>query len=621
MISISMQARFPLKWRFMPIAPLLAFFVVVAALTQAAQAQAPAPAGPKNLVGNGGFETSFRRENLWDGVDNAGYLTGERGALPVLTTSGTIAETSMPISVSVADMNGDGKMDIVTMDVLGYLRIYFNSGTPEAPAFTVGDLGNVFLTRIAPKDPVLMGTTAYFVRQGPRVHVSELLKTGKKDILIGNYAGEILALLNSGSNQVPDFRQPADVGRIAIPTSKDLGRKWGNVFAPATWDWNKDGREDLLIGEGSYSANNIHLLLNMGSGNKPVFDDTNRHILAFGDGLEQLTPCVVDYNGDGLPDLLVAERTGKIAVYINKGEQWKSGQPVPEVPFASFLTTGSGSPISVGGIATVATGDFNGDGLFDIVVGKSNGRVALALNKGTKTEPKFDAPVELKGTTGTAPMAMPSGWDVDYGMRRGNMLAYVTVVNETTDPAARPVEGKSALKVGYSPSHNTVMSVPNLSLPAFPDFKLNTPLNFTSTAEDLMRGASSRMFMLRQVGRFRLKNNANYTFSMRVKGKANEGEVLIAYSGVKELGPEKIVRGDRGAADVQRNEVKEENSEAVKFAPGSNWSEVKKDFRVSFKNKDLSDLKEATTSLIQLTFTVPAGSEVYFDDVKIIEKP
>ena len=605
----------------MPIAPLLAFFVVVAALTQAAQAQAPAPAGPKNLVGNGGFETSFRRENLWDGVDNAGYLTGERGALPVLTTSGTIADTSMPVSVSVADMNGDGKMDIVTMDVLGYLRIYFNSGTPQEPAFELGDLGNIFLTRIAPKDPVLMGTTAYFVRQGPRVHVTEMLKTGKKDLIIGNYAGEILALTNSGSNQVPDFRQPADVGRIAIPTTKEVGRKWGNVFAPATWDWNKDGREDLLLGEGSYSANNIHLLLNMGSGNKPVFDDTNRHILAFGDGLEQLTPCVVDYNGDGLPDLLVAERTGKIAVYINKGEQWKSGQPVPEIPFASFLTSSSGSPISVGGIATIATGDFNGDGLFDIVVGKSNGRVALALNKGTKTEPKFDAPVEIKGTTGTAPMAMPSGWDVDFGLRRGNMLAYVSVVNETTDPAARPVEGKSALKVGYSPNHNKVLPAPNLSLPGFPDFKLNTPLNFTAPAEDLLRGAPSRMFMLRQVGRFRLKTNTNYTFSMRVKGKANEGEVIIAYNGIKELGPERVVKGDRDSAVVQRNEAKEENVESVKFAPGGNWSEVKKDFKVAFKNKDLSDLKEATTSMIQLTFTVPPGSEVYFDDVKIIEKP
>ena len=53
--------------------------------------------------------------------------------------------------------------------------------------------------------------------------------------------------------------------------------------------------------------------------------------------------------------------------------------------------------MNFGGISTVSTGDLNGDGLFDLVVGKTNGRIAVALNTGTKTEPKFGAPAELKG--------------------------------------------------------------------------------------------------------------------------------------------------------------------------------------------------------------------------------
>ncbi len=60
------------------------------------------------------------------------------------------------------------------------------------------------------------------------------------------------------------------------------------------------------------------------------------------------------------------------------------------------------------GIATITTGDLNGDGLFDIVVGKTNGRVAVIYNTGTKTEPKWGQPVELKGDAGTKPSSSPA---------------------------------------------------------------------------------------------------------------------------------------------------------------------------------------------------------------------
>ena len=612
----------------MRISPFLAALVIGSGVTSL-PAQTPpkpsaapaAPAAPKNLVSNGGFESSFKRENLWDGTDNAGYLTGERGAVPVLTTSGVISESSMPISVSVADMNGDGKPDIVSMDVLGYLRIFFNSGTPQETKFTSGELGGIFLTRTDGRDPILSGAgqSAEHARLAPRLFPTEILKSGKKDLLIGNYIGEILLVPNAGSGQAPDFKQPATIGAVTIPTMKDSNKRWGNVFAPATWDWNKDGKEDLLLGEGSYSANNIHLLLNMGAGAKPTFDEGNRSVLAFGDGLEQLTPTVVDYNGDGQPDLLVAERTGKIAVYLNKGAAPKLGERPAEVPFTSFISGGS-TPLSFGGISTVATGDLNGDGLFDLVVGKTNGRIASVLNTGSKTEPKFGAPVELKGDAGTPPLAVPSGWDVDYGLKRGNFYGYVTVVKEADDKTAQPAEGLGGLKAGYLPSPNKYMPAPANFTPAFPGFDLKLP-NFGGTSEQVLSGAPARYFMLRQVGRFRLKTNINYTLTFKVKGRANDGAVFIGWTGFKKLSEAKVVKGERGSAIVQTNEAREEQFETIRFSAGPQWAEVKKDFRVVFENKELQDLKEATTSLLQLSFTVPPGGDVYFDEVKLVERP
>jgi len=609
-----------------------------------AQAPAPAPSAPKNMIGNGGFEQGFRKENLWYGADSTGALAGERDALPILTTSGTIADTSMPVSVSVADLNGDGLPDIAVMDVMGYLRVYFNSGTKTEPKFTVGELSNIFLSRFTESDPTLQGLdrdndSHLKAREGQRICLCDITRSGKKDLVIGNYLGEIMLIPNSGSGVKPDFRQPASIASVIIPTMKDSLKKWGNLFAPAVWDWNRDGKDDLLVGEGSYSANSIHLLLNQGSGTKPAFDENNSSVLAYGMGLEQLTPCIVDYNGDGVPDLLVTERTGKVAVYLNKGKQWKPGETLA---FDSFIPVGGAAPaaapaakdpmeaakatglLSLGGIATIAAGDFNGDGLFDLVFGKSNGKIAICLNTGTKTEPKFGAPVEIKGDAGTPPFLSPSGWECDYGLNRGNFYGFISVVKAEADPEAKPPEGAACLKAGYDPSPNKIMPVPTQYSPAFDK-------NWKLVAVDKVNGdrlnlkdAPANLFSITQSGRSPLKTGKTYVLTMKVKGsKVNSADVGITYTGYKKLSEEKIERGDRNSANVKKNEARQEKRELIPFSAGPAWAEVRKEFTVKFENKDLADLPQVTDWATTIAFLLSPGKDggvLYIDDVKIVEK-
>ena len=79
--------------------------------------------------------------------------------------------------------------------------------------------------------------------------------------------------------------------------------------------------------------------------------------------------------------------------------------------------------------------DYDGDGLFDLLIGKANGRIALSLNKGTATEPKFEAPTELKGTgIWTNNIRIPAKWTLDPGTNRGNLYGY-TGVDEEPSPA------------------------------------------------------------------------------------------------------------------------------------------------------------------------------------------
>jgi hypothetical protein len=241
------------------------------------------------------------------------------------------------------------------------------------------------------------------------------------------------------------------------------------------------------------------------------------------------------------------------------------------------------------------------------------------LNVGTKNEPKFGPPVELKGTAGTPAFQMPSGWDFDLGMRRGNFFAYMSVVKAEEDKGAQLTQGK-CLKVGYVAPQNKIVPVPSVYTPAFPGFNIKEP-KFDQTPEQILMYGPARYFMLRQWDRFKLKNNTSYILSFKVKGRINDGQVFIGWSGIKKLSDAKVIQGERGSAEVQKNEAEEKVFETIKFTPTPIWSEVRKEFRVALKDKNLQDLKEMTHALLEITLSLPPGGEAYIDDVSIIERP
>lgn len=639
----------------MRFSPTLLLLAAVPAFLFSVRAQTPAPtptpappAPPgQNLVT--GFLKGVSQASLWYGVDSAGKLIGNTQSLPVLAQGGSISDTPMPVSVAVADLNGDKLPDIAAMDPLGYLRIYFNSGTKDAPKFTIGELSTLFLTRMSATDPSLPlpdkagngvpGEVRDHVRRGPRICLTDRMGSGKNDLVIGNYMGEILFVPNSGSGLVPEFKQPLEIKQAIIPTMKDSRAKWGNVFAPAIWDWDKDGRSDLLVGEGSYSANSIHLLLNKGSSARPVFEENNRSVLAYGMGLEQLSPCVVDYNGDGFPDLLVTERAGKVAVYLNSGKPWKPGDTLA---FDSFIRVGGpaatpppeGNPdpmtaakgsslLSLYGICTIAAGDLNGDELFDLVFGKSNGRIVMALNTGTKTQPKFAAPADITSETKAVKDTLPTNWHFDSGVSRGNFYGFISSVSAEDDPEAKPPVGPRCIKAGYLPCQNKILPPPKQYPPAFPEWNRK---NGQSGHWWPTFGAPANFYRIRfpesNMSKYPLKMKTPYVLSMRVKGNGvSEACATITCYGRKDPSESKMVRGDRGAVSISL--IQEWKTEEFKLSPGSQWSEVKKDITMRFDNKALDDIAQIEPRWwwLNITFDLaPAAGTLYIDDIKLIEK-
>jgi hypothetical protein len=605
-------------------------------------AQQPAPAVvPKDAIRNGGFERTLQTPNLWSGVDKDGFLAGFRGALPVMNESGRVADTPMPVSVSIGDLNGDGLPDLLSADVLGYIRVYFNSGTKEQPKFTTGELTLPYLALPDGEPPWMppgLGGTGETEgwrqrwvqrRQGVRANLVDSTRSGKLDIVAGNYFGEIFFVPNRGSGTAPSFAQPTPLVRGMLATTKDPNRRWGNVFAPAMTDWDGDAKPDVLIGEGSYSANNIHLFLNQGSAAAPALAEDKRQPLALGEGREQLTPALADVNGDGREDILVADRRGRVTVYYRPAS-WKSSDTLK--PDGFIAKTGGLTPddklayVLGSGIHTIAAGDLNGDGLFDLAVGKSNGRLAMAANKGTKEQPKFDAPADLTGDKPVPPAwLLPSQWDMDTGVGRGNFLAFASCVNAQEDPNAAPKEGTRALKFAFAAAPNRVFPRPQLATPPTMRFfdrearQGNQDAIFRASAEGRAAGGPGNFMVMRQL--VQLEIGKTYTLSFQARGtKVTSGQVILGWRGFKQLGEDKLVRGERGAVRRQRNSIAETRVESFNFNASGSWATVSKQFKIDFqKERDLNNEKLTSEAVVEISFDLGAPDGfLYLDDVKLV---
>ncbi|MCY2995097.1 MAG: FG-GAP-like repeat-containing protein [Planctomycetota bacterium] len=115
-------------------------------------------------------------------------------------------------------------------------------------------------------------------------------------------------------------------------------------------------------------------------------------------------PSLADWNGDGLLDLIVGEKTaageGKLRIYLNSGTN-------PAPVYHSFLvaqsSTGGDLSVSASGCLGVfpRVFDWNRDGRQDLVLGLADGTVLVALNENTVADPRFGVPLSVQvGPTG-----------------------------------------------------------------------------------------------------------------------------------------------------------------------------------------------------------------------------
>jgi hypothetical protein len=547
---------------------------------------------------------------------------------------GGINSANLGFSVNVADLNDDGLADIAAIDGLGLMRIFFNSGTKQAPKFTHAETTshNIFpLPRATiwvrdgdPEDNAYKNTR--YLKAGQRM---ALYNDGSKfNMLVATLQGNLFSIPNSGSNTKPDFKTPNKTEDTPI---KATSRPFlAQALSPFVADWNKDSKPDIIFGEGSYSANSLFILVNKAS-TISKFEDNDRYLLASGMGMEQLSPCVVDYNGDGHLDLLVTERGGRIAVYLSPATPWKPGDTIP---FHTFLTKDGAPPqgvpaidekkprdpadiekatnlLNTGGVSTIATGDFNGDGLFDIVVAKPNGRIAMTMNTGTATEPKFGTLNDLKVEATSKEIRKPKGWECEAGLSSGNQGGFITAAKKDDFAGILPVEGELFLHLGYTQAANKVMDPPRFRAPEKKD---NDSLTFIPNTFTLTSGLPPIKCGKKYALSFSARGN-------RVKSVKINGYLRFAGGGTYSKKEVQTKRGSVLATSVEGREAVDLNLNDV-ITVTDKWKKITTKDAIYNGNipevvKDLDPIRGGLVITITLE---PGAGDFSIDDVQIIEK-
>src|SRR5262245_48784485 len=179
----------------------------------------------------------------------------------------------------------------------------------------------------------------------------------------------------------------------------------------AVLDFDGDGLLDLLVGEDPLPGYNgsttksSRLFRNRGN---LQFEDVSR-TAGLPEGVPGLGVAAGDVNNDGWPDLFLASHRGGNVLLLNDGQGKFREAPGSRKVFA-WDTSGSGDNM----IAGVCFGDVNRDGLLDIVIGqhfespwKNPVPVRLYLNRGIKDGiPTFEDVTEAAGLT-PLPMKAP----------------------------------------------------------------------------------------------------------------------------------------------------------------------------------------------------------------------
>lgn len=323
-------------------------------------------------------------------------------ALPGAYLLSTYSSGSTPINLLVSstdvpailDVDGNGTVDILTFGQQAS-AVEFHSNASSCGLdfsrvdacwgdFLENNLTNAITIDACTGSLASSGTADGTVHSGSTILATDLSGNGLLDILLGDV---------SFSTGVAGF----NVGSPAVANIESQDSTWpsGNIpvnlpvypmFSAA--DVNLDGLQDIIVSPTmptGISDTCVWLYQNTGTATAPVWTLTDSSFLQgqMHDAGRFAVPELIDMNTDGLLDLIVGTSHG-IEFWKNVGSASH-----PKWQWTPLNVSGSAQLTLKAEWCAPTAADLNGDGLMDLIIGRSDGKLAYWANSGTFFNPAF----------------------------------------------------------------------------------------------------------------------------------------------------------------------------------------------------------------------------------------